>query len=73
MNRLMDDSSEDILEQMIGQRNLERMRAKRLAGMNQAPKSASAIKSTSASIPKPSEKPAEKMKQREFFRSLGKK
>ena len=70
MNRLMDDSSEDILEQMIGQRNIERMRAKRLAGMNQAPKSASSIKSTSASIQKQAEKPAEKMKQRDFFKQL---
>ena len=73
MNRLMDDSSEDILEQMIGQRNIERMRAKRLAGMNQAPKSASSIKSTSASIQKQAEKPAEKMKQRDFFKQLGRK
>ena len=73
MNRLMDDSSEDILEQMIGQRNLERMRAKRLAGMNQAPKSANSIKSTSASIQKQPEKPAEKMKQRDFFKALGRK
>lgn len=73
MNRLMDDSSEDILEQMIGQRNLERMRAKRLAGMNQAPKSATSIKSTSASIQKQPEKPAEKIKQRDFFKALGRK
>jgi hypothetical protein len=73
MNRLMDDSSEDILEQMIGQRNLERMRAKRLAGMSQAPKSASSIKSTSASIQKQPEKPAEKIKQRDFFKQLGRK
>lgn len=73
MNRLMDDSSEDILEQMIGQRNLERMRAKRLAGMNQAPKSASSIKSTAASIQKQPEKPAEKIKQRDFFKQLGRK
>ena len=73
MNRLMDDSSEDILEQMIGQRNIERMRAKRLSGINQAPKSASSIKSTSASIQKQAEKPAEKMKQRDFFKQLGRK
>ena len=73
MGRLMDDSSEDILEQMIGQRNIERMRAKRLAGMNQAPKSATSIKSTSASIQKQAEKPAEKMKQRDFFKQLGRK
>lgn len=73
MNRLMDDSSEDILEQMIGQRNLERMRNKRLGSMNAAPKSAASIKSTSASIQKQSEKPAEKMSQRAFFKSIGKK
>lgn len=73
MNRLMDDSSEDILEQMIGQRNLERMRNKRLGSMNAAPKSAASIKSTSASIQKQPEKPAEKMKQRDFFKQLGRK
>ena len=73
MGRLMDDSSEDILEQMIGQRNLERMRNKRLNSMNSAPKSAASIKSTSASIQKQPEKPAEKMSQRAFFKSIGKK
>jgi hypothetical protein len=73
MSRLMDDSSEDILEQLIGQRNIERLRAKRLAGMNQAPKTAAAVKSTAASIQKQEQTPAQKMKQRDFFRSLGKK
>jgi hypothetical protein len=72
MSRLMDDSSEDILEQLIGQRNLERMRAKRLAGMNQQPKSAAAIKPTTASIQKQEEKPREKMSQRDFFKTIGK-
>jgi hypothetical protein len=72
MSRLMDDSSEDILEQLIGQRNLDRMRTKRLAGMNQQPKSTSAIKPTTASIQKQDEKPSEKMSQREFFKKIGK-
>lgn len=73
MSRLMDDSSEDILEQMIGQRNLERLRAKRLASMNQIPKSTAAIKPSTASIQKQENKPAEKIKQRDFFKSLGRK
>jgi hypothetical protein len=73
MSRLMDDSPEDILEQLIGQRNLERMRAKRLNAMNTSNiKNTSAIKSTAGSVPKQEEKKGEKIKQREFFRSLGK-
>lgn len=71
MSNLMDDSSEDILEQLIGQRNIERMRAKRLAGMTQQPKSANAVKATTASINKKEEAPREKMKQRDFFKSIG--
>jgi hypothetical protein len=74
MSRLMDDSPEDVLEQLIGQRNLERMRAKRLNAMNASnAKSLNSIKPTTASIQKQEQQKAEKIKQREFFRSLGKK
>lgn len=73
MSRLMDDSSEDILEQMIGQRNLERLRAKRLASMNQIPKSTASIKPSTASIQKQDEKSSQPMRQRDFFKQLGKK
>lgn len=72
MNRLMDDSSEDVLEQLIGQRNLERMRNKRLAGMTQQPKSAASIKPTSQSVQKQDTTPKEKTSQRAFFRGIGK-
>ena len=74
MSRLMDDSPEDILEQLIGQRNIERLRAKRLNAMNTSnAKTAASIKSTSASVQKKNEAPKEKIKQRDFFRNLGKK
>ena len=74
MSRLMDDSPEDVLEQLIGQRNLERMRAKRLNAMNTSnAKSANSIKSTASSVQKREEPKAEKIKQRDFFRNLGSK
>lgn len=74
MSRLMDDSPEDILEQLIGQRNIERLRAKRLNAMNTSnAKTAASIKSTAASVQKQDNTPKQKMKQRDFFRGLGKK
>lgn len=74
MSRLMDDSPEDILEQLIGQRNIERLRAKRLNAMTASgAKTASSVKSTAASVQKQEDKKSEKIKQRDFFRSLGKK
>lgn len=74
MSRLMDDSSEDILEQLIGQRNIDRLRAKRLNAMNTSnAKTASSVKPTAASVQKQEEVKREKIKQRDFFKSLGKK
>jgi hypothetical protein len=74
MSRLMDDSPEDILEQLIGQRNLERMRAKRLNAMNTSNvKNTASIKPTTNSVQKQEEKKAEKIRQRDFFRQLGRK
>lgn len=74
MSRLMDDSPEDILEQLIGQRNIERLRAKRLNAMNTSnAKTAASIKATAASVQKQEEVKREKIKQRDFFRQLGKK
>lgn len=74
MSRLMDDSPEDILEQLIGQRNIERLRAKRLNAMNTSnAKTAASIKATAASVQKQEDKPREKIRQRDFFKSLGKK
>lgn len=74
MSRLMDDSPEEMLEQLIGQRNIERLRAKRLNAMNTSgAKTLNSVKSTAASVQKQDQKPAEKIKQRDFFRSLGKK
>jgi hypothetical protein len=73
MSRLMDDSPEDILEQLIGQRNIERLRAKRLNAMNTSnAKTAASIKATAASVQKQEDTKREKIKQREFFRNLGK-
>lgn len=72
MSRLMDDSPEDILEQLIGQRNIERLRAKRLNAMNTSnAKTAASIKATAASVQKQEDTKREKIKQREFFRNLG--
>lgn len=74
MSRLMDDSPEDILEQLIGQRNIERLRAKRLNAMNTSnAKNAASIKSTAGSVQKQEEVKREKIKQRDFFRNLGRK
>lgn len=74
MSRLMDDSPEDVLEQLIGQRNIERLRAKRLNAMNVSnAKTAASIKSTAASVQKQEEQKREKIKQRDFFRQLGRK
>jgi hypothetical protein len=73
MSRLMDDSPEDVLEQLIGQRNIERLRAKRLNTMAVAnAKTANSIKSTAGSVQKQEQASTQKIKQREFFRSLGK-
>ena len=72
MSRLMDDSPEDVLEQLIGQRNIDRLRAKRLNVMNTSnAKTASSVKPTAASVQKQEEVKREKIKQRDFFRSLG--
>lgn len=72
MSRLMDDSPEDVLEQLIGQRNIERLRAKRLNAMNTSGiKTASSVKPTVASVQKQEEQKREKIKQRDFFRNLG--
>lgn len=74
MSRLMDDSSEDILEQLIGQRNIDRLRAKRLNVMNTSnAKTASSVKPTAASVQKQEEVKREKIKQRDFFKALGRK
>jgi hypothetical protein len=74
MSRLMDDSPEDILEQLIGQRNIERLRAKRLNAMNTSnAKTAASIKAAAASVQKQDESPKQKIKQRDFFRQLGRK
>ncbi len=74
MSRLMDDSPEDVLEQLIGQRNIERLRAKRLNAMSTSNgKTANSIKPTAGSVQKPDEQKREKMKQRDFFRQLGSK
>lgn len=72
MSRLMDDSPEDVLEQLIGQRNIERLRAKRLNAMATT-KTANSVKPTAASVQKQEDKPREKIKQRDFFKALGKK
>jgi hypothetical protein len=72
MGRLMDDSPEDVLEQLIGQRNIERLRAKRLNAMSNV-KTTTSIKPTTGSVQKQEEPKREKMKQRDFFKSLGKK
>lgn len=73
MSRLMDDSPEEILEQLIGQRNIERLRAKRLNAMNTSgSKTLNSVKSTTASVQKQEEQKREKIKQRDFFRQLGK-
>ena len=72
MGRLMDDSPEDVLEQLIGQRNIERLRAKRLNAMSASnAKTASSIKPTAGSVQKQEEQKREKIKQRDFFRQLG--
>lgn len=74
MGRLMDDSPEDVLEQLIGQRNIERLRAKRLNAMSTSnAKTANSIKPTANSVQKQEEQKREKIKQRDFFKSLGKK
>jgi hypothetical protein len=74
MSRLMDDSPEDVLEQLIGQRNIERLRAKRLNAMSTSNgKTANSIKPTAGSIQKPDDQKREKIKQRDFFKALGKK
>ena len=70
MSRLMDDSPEDVLEQLIGQRNIERLRAKRLNAMSSV-KTATSVKPTAASVQKQEEQKREKIKQRDFFRQLG--
>lgn len=74
MSRLMDDSPEDVLEQLIGQRNIERLRAKRLNAMSTSNgKTANSIKPTVGSIQKPDDQKRVPMKQRDFFRQLGSK
>lgn len=75
MSRLMDDSPEEMLEQLIGKKNIERLRNKRLNALANSAntRGLNSVKSTTSSVSKKPEAPKQKIKSRDFFRSLGKK
>ena len=70
-NRLMDDAPEEMLERLIGKRNIDRLRAKRVAQAKTSP--LNAVKPTANSVKEQKEEPRKKISQREFFSKLGKK
>lgn len=72
LNKFMDEMPEDLMEKYIGQRNIERMRKRRIA-QTKVP-SAAQIKPTTQAIKKElesSQAPAQKIPAKEFFKSLG--
>lgn len=74
LNKFMDEMPEDLMEKYIGQRNIERMRKRRIA-QTKVP-SASQIKPTTQAIKKELETqqaPAQKILAKDFFKNLGKK
>lgn len=76
LNQFYDDMPDEFLEKFLGNKTSERLRAKRLSAMpqnvpnlNSIKPTASAAKAAAAS----SQAPREKIKSRDFFKSLGKK
>jgi hypothetical protein len=72
-NKLMDDAPEEMLERLIGKRNIERLRAKRVAAVKSAPSPLNSVKPTANSTKQQKEEPKKKIPASQFFKSLGKK
>lgn len=69
---LMDDSPEEVLETLIGQKNLERMRKKRLASKRAtvSPETLSSVKPTAGSVPANQQKQEQrKISAKDFFKN----
>jgi hypothetical protein len=73
MSQLYDEMPEELLEQFIGKKNIERMRKKRVAQVKTAPSvndiKATALASKAAEANKPREK--SRVDSRDFFKKLG--
>jgi len=70
---LMDGSPEELLEAIIGKRNIERLMAKKAPKLPAKVPSLNQIKPTTASVASSKEQPKKKISSREFFNNLGKK
>lgn len=70
LNRFMEDMPDDLLEAYIGNKTTDRLRKKRLNTMKT--NTVSQIKPTAKSVTVEQNKPKEKVRQKDFFRNLGK-
>lgn len=73
LNKFMDEMPEDLMEKYIGQRNIDRLRKKRIAQSKAAP-SAADIKPTTAAVKKElssKQEPPKKIPAKDFFKNLG--
>jgi hypothetical protein len=74
LNRFMDEMPEDLMEKYIGQRNIDRLRKRRVSAAKAAIPSVNDIKPTNKSLAaeKAPEKSKQKIPARDFWKKLGK-
>lgn len=70
LNRFMDEMPDELLESYIGKKTTDRLRTKRLNNMKVS--NLNQVKPTTKSIDKKKEKSSKKLRQKDFFRNLGK-
>jgi hypothetical protein len=73
LNRFMDEMPEDLMEKYIGQRNIDRLRKRRVSAAKAAVPSVNDIKPTNRSLSaeKKQEAPKQKIPARDFFKKVG--
>jgi hypothetical protein len=74
LNKFMDEMPEDLMEKYIGQRNIDRLRKRRVAASKANISNINDIKPTNKSLiaEKAKEAPKQKIPARDFFRKVGK-
>lgn len=68
---LMDDSPEEMLEMIIGKRNIDRLLTKKAPKLPTKVPNPNTIKATASSVKQDSKEERKKISQRDFFRNLG--
>lgn len=73
LNRFMDEMPEDLMEKYIGQRNIDRLRKRRVSAAKAAIPSVNDIKPTNRSLAaeKKQDAPKQKIPARDFFKKVG--